>query len=1032
SVNSQYGTLQDFKDFLAAAHERGLRVITELVLNHTSDQHPWFQRARRAPPGSVERDYYVWSDSPEKYKDVRIIFQDFEPANWTWDPIAKSYYWHRFYSHQPDLNFDSPAVWNAVLPLLDYWMEMGVDGMRLDAVPYLYEREGTNCENLPETHKFLKVLRSRIDARFGDRMLLAEANQWPEDAVDYFGQGDECHMSFHFPLMPRLFMAIHMEDPFPVVDILDQTPAIPSNCQWAMFLRNHDELTLEMVTDEERDYMYRAYALDPRARINLGIRRRLAPLLGNNRRRIELMNGLLFSMPGTPIVYYGDEIGMGDNIYLGDRNGVRTPMQWSGDRNAGFSKANPQSLYLPVVVDPEYHYEAVNVEAQQNNPHSLLWWMKRLIALRKRHKAFGRGTLEIISGSNRKILGFVRRFGEECILVVANLSRFVQHANLDLKQFSGLEPVELFGGQKFPRIDDTPYAITFGPHSFYWFSLTVPAAVRERPEGAVLKLEELRATDGLRGLTREGVRDRLADVLPRWLGQQRWFPGGAREVKTAAITDTFIWKTSAGDVVIAFVFVERETGPGETYVVPLATVEGERGAKLAATAPQAVVARAAGNGDALIVDALADDVVARAVLEAIRNGANLSDDHLELAATVTAPPGALEPLSDALIQRLDQTEKTSVQFGETVILSLFRRVEEGMHPALEIESRLLNGGRFTKTAPLFGHVEWRKRRGAPTTLAVLHGFVPNRGTAWQATLDELSRFFERVLALPPDAQELPPISGSPLELLDATPPEALSAQIGEFFERAAALGRMTAEMHLALAVDVDDARFRPESFTKLYQRGVYQSSRNLARRVGDALRTRLAAIPESDQESAARYLAGLSDLLVRLRRVADQKIEALRMRYHGDYDLKNLLWTGKDFVVIDFEGKSSRSIADRRVKRSPLRDVVSLIRSIDEAVRTLLYGGSASGHEMIRREDRGVLVRWADHWRRWTSAAFLRGYFEAAGDSFLPQDAAARKVLFETVWLDKTLSELETAIADNSPAIRGPLRAIVSALDEWK
>ena len=498
NIHPLYGTLEDFRAFLEAAHERGIRVITELVINHTSDQHPWFQRARRAPAGSPERDFYVWSDTPEKYSKTRVIFKDFEPSNWSWDPVAKAYYWHRFYSHQPDLNFDNPAVWEAILPVVEFWFAMGVDGMRLDAVPYLYEREGTDCENLAETHHFLKALRAHVDARFPDRMLLAEANQWPEDAVAYFGQGDECHMSFHFPLMPRLFMALHQEDRFPIHDIMGQTPAIPENCQWCLFLRNHDELTLEMVTDEERDYMYRAYAQDRTARINLGIRRRLAPLLRNDRRRIELMYCLLFSLPGTPVIYYGDEIGMGDNIYLGDRNGVRTPMQWSADRNAGFSRANPQRLYLPVIIDPEYHYETVNVEAQQSNPSSLLWWVKRLITLRKRFRAFGRGTFDLLRPDNPKVLAFVRKFEGERILVVANLSRFVQYVQLDLKEYAGIVPEEVLGRTPFPPITDQPYLLTLGPHGFIWFSL---------PDGAARVASGRTAATG----TLESSRGRTAD-----------------------------------------------------------------------------------------------------------------------------------------------------------------------------------------------------------------------------------------------------------------------------------------------------------------------------------------------------------------------------------------------------------------------------------------------------------------------------------------------------------------------------------------
>src|SRR5450432_1439197 len=434
-VNPNYGTLADFQAFLAAAHERGLKVITELVINHTSDHNPWFQKSRRAAPGSPERDLYVWSDTLEKYKEARIIFKDFETSNWSWDPLARAYYWHRFYAHQPDLNFENPAVHEALLSVVDFWLEKGVDGLRLDAVPYLFEAEGTNCENLPQTHGFLRKLRAHVDSKFSDRMLLAEANQWPEDAAAYFGAGDECHMNFHFPIMPRMFMAIHMEDRFPILDILAQTPQIPAGCQWALFLRNHDELTLEMVTDEERDYMYRAYANASEMRINLGIRRRLAPLVGNDRRKMELLHGLLFSLPGTPVLYYGDEIGMGDNVFLGDRNGVRTPMQWSADRNAGFSRANPQRLILPIIIDPEYHFEAINVEAQQNNTHSLLWWTKRLIALRKRFQAFGRGSIAFLTPVNHRILAFARTFHPresegETVLVVANLSRFVQYVEL--------------------------------------------------------------------------------------------------------------------------------------------------------------------------------------------------------------------------------------------------------------------------------------------------------------------------------------------------------------------------------------------------------------------------------------------------------------------------------------------------------------------------------------------------------------------------------------------------------------------------
>lgn len=471
AVHPDYGTLSDFQEFLDAAHARGLQVLIELVVNHTSDQHPWFQAARRAPPGSPERDYYVWSETNAKYAGTRIIFTDTETANWTWDPEANAYYWHRFFSHQPDLNFDNPAVVDEIIRAMRFWLDLGVDALRLDAIPYLVERDGTSCENLPETHAVIRRLRRAMDERYEGRMILAEANQWPRDVRAYLGDGDECHMAFHFPLMPRLFMALRLEDRQPVTDIMAQTPPIPANCQWGLFLRNHDELTLEMVSDDERAYMYLAYSADPRMRVNVGIRRRLAPLLENNRRRIELLNGILFSFPGTPILYYGDEIGMGDNIYLGDRNAVRTPMQWSADRNAGFSRANPARLYSPVIMDPVHGYAAVNVEAQQGESSSLLNWTRHMIALRKLFRAFGRGTIEFLEPANRKILAYLRRYDGETVLCVANLSRFAQPIELDLAALADKTPVEMLGYVEFPRIGRTPYPLTLGPYGFLWFEL---------------------------------------------------------------------------------------------------------------------------------------------------------------------------------------------------------------------------------------------------------------------------------------------------------------------------------------------------------------------------------------------------------------------------------------------------------------------------------------------------------------------------------------------------------------------------------
>ena len=470
-IHPSYGTLEDFKRFLGAAHDRGLRVVIELVLNHTSEQHAWFQRARQAPPGSVERDFYVWSDTDTKYRDARVIFSDAERSNWTWDTCAQAYYWHRFFHHQPDLNFDNPAVLQEMLRVVDFWLDLGVDGFRLDAVPYLAEREGTSCENLPATHAVLKAIRRHLNDRWPHCMLLAEANQAPADLCAYFGDDDECHMAYHFPLMPRVFMGLHVEDRQPIVDVMRATPQIPARCQWALFLRNHDELTLEMVNDDERDYMHLAYSADPQMRLHLGIRRRLAPLLDNNRRRIELLNSLLFSLPGTPIVYYGDEIGMGDNTYLGDRNGVRTPMQWTSDRNARFSRADPARLYSPLIMDPIYGYQAVNVEAQERDGSSLLQWMRNMIGLRKLFPAFGLGDLAFIEPVNRSVLAYLRRYDGDTILCVANLSRSVQPVELDLSAFAGFTPVEMIGYTDFPVIGHAPYFLALGPYGFYWFEL---------------------------------------------------------------------------------------------------------------------------------------------------------------------------------------------------------------------------------------------------------------------------------------------------------------------------------------------------------------------------------------------------------------------------------------------------------------------------------------------------------------------------------------------------------------------------------
>ncbi|HZK67356.1 MAG TPA: maltose alpha-D-glucosyltransferase, partial [Chloroflexota bacterium] len=864
AVNPSYGTMKDVRQFVREAHRRGLYVITELVCNHTSDQHPWFQRARHAPPGSSARNFYVWSDSPDRYREARVIFKDFESSNWSWDPVAQAYYWHRFYSHQPDLNFENPAVRRAIYRAMDFWLDMGVDGLRLDAVPYLYERDGTNCENLPETHEVMREMRRHVDEHYSGRMLLAEANQWPEDSVAYFGNGDECHMAFHFPVMPRMFMAIRMEDRFPIIDILAQTPPIPEKCQWALFLRNHDELTLEMVTDEERDYMYRVYARDPEAKINLGIRRRLAPLLGNHRRRIELMNGLLFSFPGTPVVYYGDEIGMGDNIFLGDRNGVRTPMQWSPDRNAGFSQTNPQRLYLPVIVDPEYHFESVNVEALQGNPHSLLWWTKRLITLRKRYKAFSRGSLEFLHPENRKVLVFIRRFQEEQILVVANLSRFVQFVEVDLADYRGMIPVEMFGTIEFPPIGDLPYFLTLAPHCFYWFSLQsermpegpfgAPEAKPEA-EAPVVMVAGEEVSGALAALLRPGRDSPLLDVLPDYLKTRRWFGGKARRIKSTHLVDSFSLPFQGGTAHPILVQVDYTEGDPDTYLFLIAFASGERADQLRQDSPKAIVAvlrPRAGGEEGVLYDALLERPFSSALLDTIRERRRVRGQEGELVGTpfrslrkvMEDSAAALEPS----VSRVEQSN-TSVVFGDRLILKLFRRVETGANPDLEIGRFLAEKG-FPHTPAIAGMLEYRRGRKEPATLAILQSYVPNEGDAWAYTLDHLSRYFEHVLTSHPEPRESATCARHLLTLLEKEVPALATQTISGYLESARLLGQRTAEMHLVLGSATQDPAFTPEPFTSFYQRSIYQSMRSLTGRTFQTLRRAAKRLPEAMRDDA--------------------------------------------------------------------------------------------------------------------------------------------------------------------------------------
>jgi maltose alpha-D-glucosyltransferase/alpha-amylase len=1035
-IHSAYGTVSSFRDLIREVNYRGPRVITELVLNHTSDQHQWFQRASRAPAVSRWRNFYVWSDTWGKYKEARIIFKDFEPSNWTWDLLAGAYYWHRFYSHQPDLNYDSPFTRQAIMCVINFWLGMGVSGLRLDAVPYLYERDGTNCENLPATHAFLEELRCQVEERFQNRMLLAEANQWPEDTAAYFGEGDECHMAYHFPLMPRMFMAIRMEDRFPIIDILQNTPLIPETCQWALFLRNHDELTLEMVTDEELDYMYRVYACDNQARVNLGIRR-LAPLLSNDRKKIELLKGLLFSLPGTPVIYYGDEIGMGNNFYLGDRNGVRTPMQWSADRNAGFSRANPQRLYLPVVIVPEYHYEAINVEAQQSNPDSLLWWTKYLIALRKRFKALSRGSLEFLYPGNRKVLAFVRRYEDETILVVANLSRLAHHASLDLAAFNGKVPVEVFGQAEFPSIGEAAYSFTLSTYAFYWFSLESREPERLdllTPVKEVL-VQALTLAGDWKDLYNRRGRTALETALLSYMRQRRWFGGKVRYIRSGDIPDVIAihFETSMAHLILFK--MEYSEGDPETCLVPVTFALGEKAERVINELPQAVVARLAlkgkdGEGEGVIYDALVEPGFRSAILKAMLWRRRFRGEKGEVAASHTRKVFRLlhsslgEALESALLK--GEQSNTSVVYGERFKLKLYRRLEVGISLEVEIGLFLTEKEAFPNAPPVAGALEYQPReRNQPVTLGVLHGYVHNQGDAWDYTLDSLKRYFQKALATL--GIEVPqPMGRSLLDICEEGIPLAAIETIGPYLASADLLGQRTAELHLALASATDEPNLVPEPFSVTYQRSLYYGMRRFSLEVLRHLGQRLKRLPDEAKPNAQRVLDLQDTIIGRLQDVTRRKITGMRIRCHGDYHLGQVLHTGNDFVIIDFESEPARHLGERRIKRSPLRDVAGMICSFHYATYTALRARTSA---VLRLEDLPVIEEWAHTWYYWVSATLLKSYLELMGDTpILPPNRENVQVLLDAYLLDKAIYEVNYELNNHPDWVGLPLVGILQVL----
>ncbi|MES2704889.1 MAG: maltose alpha-D-glucosyltransferase [Bacteroidota bacterium] len=1028
TINPSYGTIKDFKKLLKEAHRRGLKVITELVINHTSDQHPWFQRARKAPKGSPERDYYVWTDDAKQFKDARIIFQDFEASNWTYDPVAQQYYWHRFFNHQPDLNFDNPVVQEEVFKVLDYWCEMGVDGFRLDAVPYLFEREGTNCENLPETHAFLKKLRAHVDSTYPETLLLAEANMWPEDSAHYFGDGDECHMNYHFPIMPRMFMALQMEESYPITDIFEQTPAIPESCQWAIFLRNHDELTLEMVTDEERDYMYKAYVKDPKARINLGIRHRLAPLMDNNRRKIELMNYLLFSLPGTPVLYYGDEIGMGDNYYLGDRDGVRTPMQWSADRNAGFSEANPQQLYLPVILDPLYHYQSVNTELQKKNTSSLLWSMKRMIEVRKKYLAFGRGDMKFINCENPKVFAFTRSYKDEVILVLVNLSRFSQPAELDLSDYSGYHLVEVFSNNRFPAVkNDTPYFFTLSQYECQWFVLQKATAdVQSEPSDYVAEIEQW--DDMLSNVVAEEL---AASVLPAYLMKQRWFGGKARSVQTIRISDIAEIPLEKLSAMLLLIEVIYKSGLPDTYQLPVAFAKGGNAAKIKEDHPGAVIHELKVGDDAgILYDAYYNHELLQTIAKHMSGNHALEvNEHEAINFSGSKALKAHVKEKEHIKPKLLSVEQsnTSVIFDNKFFLKLYRKVDRSINPDVEISKFLTEHTEFTHTPAYVGAIEWTSSRGT-LVLGMMQEVVENNVDGWSYMLDKLSAFNEAILSDNNRSRQMPQLKGG---LLTPVVYEELAPNLQELLdatvaERVRLLAVRTAEMHLALASTDELPDFKPEPFSLHYQRSLFSSFQALVRTSYQALSKNMHKLPAHVKPEAETVARMKDDVLRQLKKIYRRKFDTVKIRIHGDYHLGQTLFTGKDITILDFEGEPSRSYSERRLKRSALRDVAGMIRSFHYAAFSSLLQNKG-----LQENDIKTLTPYVEQWYHYMSGIFLTAYLEVMkGSIVLPAEKADLEVMLHTYILEKAIYELYYELNNRPDWIIIPLRGIQSIMNE--
>ena len=1032
AINPDYGTLNQFREFLDEAEKRGIRVIIDLIINHTSVSHEWFQRARQAPAGSPERDFYIWSDSPEKFQDADIIFSDYETSNWEWDNTAKAYYWHRFYSHQADLNFENTEVRKEIQKVVDFWFDLGVDGLRLSSVMFLFQKEGTNCENLPEVHRYLKSLRKYVDEKHPGKILMAETNLWPEDAAQYFGQGDECHMNYHYPLMPRLYMALQTEDRYPIRDILEQTPAIPENAQWALFLRNHDDLMLTMVTEEERDYLYKVFAQDHGAKINEGIRRRLAPLLSNDRRKIELLCSLLFSLPGTPVIYYGDEIGMGDNIYLGDRNGIRTPMQWNSDRNAGFSSANPQKLFLPVIRDPQYRYEAINVENQNRNPSSLLWWMKNIIAMRKRLRAFSLGKVEFLDAPNSKILAFIRSVEGESILVVCNLSKYSQAVELDLKKYKGIRPTEIFSQNRFFMIGEENYKFTIGPYGYFWFLLEQQEAGEEpQAERAISKMEVDVSWEAFFA-TYTAKRKLEKRVLPAYMKTCRWFGGKSRHIVSLDIARFPKVPVGEHSAFLLNIEVRYTDGLPETYFLPVSFItQAEEMVHFLKNEIQSVICYLkTPDADGIIVDAIYGEAFRNELLWLIRQNQEVavSDGVLQFEAGNILKKLDLEKEDiQSEVLRAEQSN-TSVIYNDAFFFKIYRKLDIDINPDLELVRFLSEKTPFENSPRYGGGIQFEDHTDKSyTILGLLQNKIPNQGEVWTSMLEALNRYYEKVLTTQkPD--KAPPKMVTKAALYFDDIPKSVQKLIGSVtYERVVLLAQRTAEMHIALASATEDPDFIPERITQNYQRSVYSGHRKLVSEKLTALDERLNELPEHIAEEAQKILDLKEDILACFNEIYSRKIDATKIRVHGDYHLGQVLFNGRDFFIIDFEGEPMHSISERRLKKTPFKDVAGMIRSFHYAA----YGQLVL-NQNYRQEDMPFLEKWAHQWFHYVNQVFLTAYLDVArGQSFVPADEVAQKLLLRNYILEKAIYEVGYEMNARPEWLRIPVRGVLYAMEEY-